>query len=323
MKGFGVSNFITQEPMRIDAIFDIGSVHKNFKWVVLHLLEKEGQLDLDDLVNSYVNEPVLPGVTLRHLMQHAAGLIDIPDSATFAADALAHPTTEFSYDTMMDYLHSAHGKNSRFGAYTSGRYVDFIVGVDSAYSSYGPLIANEVVKKVTGKNMRQLIDEKIINPLGLTDTSHTGYDPDPRLLAPGHADYVTISPFTPNAASTMALSSANGGSIQTNVSDLLTYTHNQFTNSDFLSAQIIDDLTTQYLQGFGMKSGLGVVQFDQWAASNFWGHAGFGIRSHSTTMLHNIDHDLSIVVFANIYAALDNDFQTNLAISEAILDALY
>lgn len=320
-KAFGVSNFVTQAPMNVNAIFDIGSVHKNFKWVLLHILEKEGVLNLNDLVNTYVSEPVLPEVTLKHLMQHSSGLCDIADISEFNNTVFNNPTVENSYDSMMVYLNNASGANS-YGSYTNGRLTNFTVGVNSSYSSFGPLIVAEVVKNITGKNIRQLIKEKIITPLGLNATTHMSYEPDPALLAPGHADSVTLSPFTPTAASTMGLSSANGGAMQTDISDLLSFTHNEFTNPNFLSAQTIEDMTSQYLQGFGMKAGLGVIQFNQWEPSNFWGHAGFGIRCHSTTQFHNKEHDLTIVVFTNIYTPRDN-YQTNYAISQAILNALY
>lgn len=320
-KAFGVSNYVTQAPMNVNAIFDIGSVHKNFKWVILHILEKEGVLNLNDLVNSYVSEPVLPGVTLKHLMQHSSGLCDIPDISDFNTNVWNNPTFENSYDTMMYYLNHATGTNS-YGNFTNGKLANFAVGVNSSYSSFGPLIAAEVVKNITGKNIRQLINEKIIVPLGLTATSHMAFEPDPALLTPGHADSVTLSPFTPTAQSTMGLSSANGGAIHTDVSDLLTFTHNEFTNTNFLSAQTVENMRQDNLVGFGMKAGLGIIQFNQWAPSNFWGHAGFGIRSHSTTQFHNKDHNLTIVVFTNIYTPRD-DFQTNYAISEAILNALY
>lgn len=81
-------------------------------------------------------------------------------------------------------------------------------------------------------------------------------------------------------------------------------------------------MTEQNLTGNGLKSGLGVIQFDQWIPSDFWGHAGFGIRSHSSTILHNKTHSLTIVVLANINTTKD-DFQTNYEISEAILNALH
>lgn len=320
-KAFGVSNYITQTPMHTDAIFDIGSVHKNFKWVLLHLLEKEGALNLNDTVNEYVSKPVLPGVTLRHLMQHTSGLCDIPDISEFNTDVWNNPTFEYSYDTMMYYLNHASGTNS-YGTFINGRLSNFTTGVNSSYSSFGPLIAAEIVKNITGKNIRQLITEKIILPLGLTATSHMAYESDPALLTPGHADSVTLNPFTPNAQSTMGLSSANGGAMHTDVTDLLSFTHTEFTNTDFLSSQTVEQMRQQYLQGNGMKAGLGIIQFNQWAPSNFWGHAGFGIRSHSTTQFHNKDHNLTIVVFTNIYTPRD-DFQTNYAISEAILNALY
>jgi D-alanyl-D-alanine carboxypeptidase len=320
-RAFGLANYVTKAPLKIDAIFDIGSVHKNFKWVVLHILEKEGQLKLDDLVNKYVSQPDLPGVTLRHLMQHSSGLCDIPASAEFQTNVWDRPTFENSYDTMMYYLNHSTGKNS-FGDFTNGKLAGFTPGVNSSYSSYGSLIACEVVRKITGKNMRELITEKIIKPLGLTGTSHMAYEPDPVLLTPGHADSVTLNPFTPTAASTMGLSSANGGAIQTNVSDLLKFTESEFTDTNFLPTKKIEALTKDYLQGQGMKAGLGVIQFAQWEPYKFWGHAGFGIRSHSATSLHNVEHKLTIVVLTNIYTPRDN-YQTNYAISEAIIKALY
>jgi CubicO group peptidase (beta-lactamase class C family) len=320
-KAFGFANYVTKAPMKVNAIFDIGSVHKNFKWVVLHILEKEGKLKLDDLVNKYISQPVLPDVTLRHLMQHSSGLCDIPGSSEFNTNVWDHPTFENSYDTMMYYLNHSTGKNS-FGSFSNGRLAGFTPGVNSSYSSYGTLIACEVVKSITGKSMRELITEKIITPLGLTATSHMAYEPDPALLTPGHADSVTLSPFTPTAQSTMGLSSANGGAIQTNVTDLLKFTESEFTDTNFLPSQKIDALTKDYLQGQGMKAGLGVIQFAQWEPYKFWGHAGFGIRSHSATSLHNIEHKLTIVVLTNIYTPRD-DFQTNYAISEAIIKALY
>ncbi len=323
-QAFGVSNFSTQEPMNTNAVFGIGSVHKNFKWVTLHLLEKEGVLDLDDLVNTYVTEPDLPGVTLRHLMQHSSGLVDIDDSPEFGDLAFNDPSHEFSYAEMMAYLNNSNGSNGRFGDFENGRYTnDFVVGVNSAYSSYGPLIAAEVVKNITGQTMRELTAELIFTPLGLSATSHMGYDPDPELLAPGHANFTTVSPFFPDAEHAMSYSSAHGGAIHTDVDDLLIYAHSQFTDPEFLSQETIDALTEEHLDGWGMKAGLGVIQFAQWEDPDFWGHAGFGIRSHSTTMLHNKDQELTIVVFANIFAALDNDYQSNFAISEAIQSAFY
>ena len=318
--GFGVANYSTQAPMTTDAIFGIGSVHKNFKWVLLHILEKEGVLSLNDLVNTYVTDPVLPGITLRDLCMHSSGLIDIPESTNFN-QIWQNGTFENSYDTMMHYLNNSTGSNW-YGPFTNGRLQNFTPGTDGSYSSYGPLILGEVVKSITGKNIRQLVHEKIVVPLGLTATTHMAYEPDPVLLAPGHEDSVTVWTYTPTAQSTMGLSSANGGAMHSDVSDLLTFTHNQFTNSNFISQNTISNMTQQYVPGRFKKLGLGVIQFNQWAPSNFWGHAGFGIRAHSTTILHNEMYDLSIVVVTNIQTPMD-DHQTNYAISEAILNYLH
>ncbi|MBT8198282.1 MAG: beta-lactamase family protein, partial [Acidimicrobiia bacterium] len=307
-------------PMTPNAVFGIGSVHKLVKWITAHLLIQDGELSLDDLVNDHVDRPSLPGVTIRDLMRHSSGMPDIVDVAEFMSAATSEQTREFTYDEMIGFLEASSGQNA-FGSFEQGRLAGFEPGIDMSYSSFGPVVLGEVMRTITGRTMQDLVDERIIDRLGLDNTSHMGLEPDPPGLTPGYADAETPNPFFPDAASTLSFSTANGGAMHSTAEDLLEFISAIFGNADFLGPEAVSALTSDALTGAGMSSGLGVIQFDAWRSRGLWGHAGFGIRSHSTTVLHQPETGVSVVVLTNLNAELDQ-YETNLAVTESILDAL-
>jgi len=313
---FGLANAETGEAMSADAVFGIGSVHKLFKWVALHLVAQDGLVDLDEQVNRYVATPVLPGVTMRHLMQHSSGLPDLPDIEAYNAAIAADQTQQLGYEDVLAMLETAEGSNS-YGAFTNGRLVNFTLGESMSYSSIGPLVGLRIVEAVTSTDAHSFTAERIFEPLELADTSHMAIAPDPVRLTEGHATSDTVNPFFPDAASTMALSSANGGAIHSTARDVATFGHAVFADDGLLTAETQAQLFAAPVAGPGLRAGNGVIQFDEWRDSGWWGHAGFGIRSHSTTLLHQPDLDLTVVVMTNLYTPLD-EFETNVAVSDAV-----
>ena len=56
MKGFGVTNIITSEPVDENTLFMIGSTTKTFTATAIVILQEEGKLDLDDKVQKWMPE---------------------------------------------------------------------------------------------------------------------------------------------------------------------------------------------------------------------------------------------------------------------------
>ena len=80
MKGFGVRDIRTQQPVTADTLFDIGSCTKAFTSAAVAMLVDEGKMQWDGKVNTYIpffrlSDPLAnQNVTLRDLLTHRTGV---------------------------------------------------------------------------------------------------------------------------------------------------------------------------------------------------------------------------------------------------------
>lgn len=86
-KGYGFADRERQVPFTPKTVFDIGSITKPFTAAAVLKLAEEGRLSLDDSLASYFPEAPADkrGITLHHLLVHAAGL---PDGLGFDYETL-------------------------------------------------------------------------------------------------------------------------------------------------------------------------------------------------------------------------------------------
>jgi CubicO group peptidase (beta-lactamase class C family) len=74
---FGIGNEEQKEKLNLNTIFELMSVSKQFTAMAIVLLKEQGKLSYDDPINMYL--PTLENysdITIRHLMNHTAGLPD-------------------------------------------------------------------------------------------------------------------------------------------------------------------------------------------------------------------------------------------------------
>jgi CubicO group peptidase (beta-lactamase class C family) len=138
------------------SLFLIFSAGKPFVAMLVHLLAERGQLGLDDPVARYWPEfscSGKEGITIRQVLQHRSGL---PVARRLWWDALAAT----NWPVCVRALETA-------------RPV-FPPGQVPAYHvlSYG-FILGELVQRVTGADLREVLRAEILDPLGLADT-HLG-----------------------------------------------------------------------------------------------------------------------------------------------------
>ncbi|CAN5724053.1 hypothetical protein BH23GEM9_BH23GEM9_12990 [soil metagenome] len=91
MKGNGKANVEWDVPMPADAMFEIGSVTKQFTAAAILLLRDEGKLSLDDEITKWLPDFNMRGnrVTVR-LLDHASGMVgltEIPEVQQLSCDA--------------------------------------------------------------------------------------------------------------------------------------------------------------------------------------------------------------------------------------------
>ena len=124
------------------------SVSKAVTAMLIHLLDERGQIHLMDPVGHYIPEFVASGkenITIHHILSHRGGIPIPPRNID--------PEIIFNHDEIVQLLCKAKpvspgGRRTAYHAITGG----FILG--------------EIVRRVTGKDIREFMRESVQNPLG-------------------------------------------------------------------------------------------------------------------------------------------------------------
>jgi uncharacterized protein YbbC (DUF1343 family)/CubicO group peptidase (beta-lactamase class C family) len=137
-------------PMTVDTLFDLASLTKPIATATsVMILAERGAIGLDDRLAKYVPECGQNGkaaITLRQLLLHVSGL-----PADTPKDDFAHGRAEAIRRICKAPLRSAPGSAS-------------------LYSDLGFILLEEVVRRVTSRELPAFAAETIFGPLGMTDT---------------------------------------------------------------------------------------------------------------------------------------------------------
>jgi CubicO group peptidase (beta-lactamase class C family) len=204
-KGYGVRSLNTQQKMDENTLFGIASNSKAFTAAALGILMDEGKIKWDDKVRDYIPEfklyspYVTEEFTIRDLLTHRSGL------GLGAGDLMFFPDS--SDFVLKDIIY-----NLRFLKQVSG----FRTKYDYDNNLY--IVAGEVVARVSGKSWDDFVQEKIIDPLGMTKTATSFHRlPDKNDVIDGHAP--VDGKVQVIARSSMKVGHSAGG-INSNISDL-------------------------------------------------------------------------------------------------------
>ncbi|MGQ0642686.1 MAG: serine hydrolase domain-containing protein, partial [Gemmatimonadaceae bacterium] len=169
--GYGMANLELDVPITPAAIFHVASVSKQFTAMAVMLLARDGKLSLDDDVRRHL--PELPDygykITVRHLLQHTSGLRDQWDLLFMARGRF-----EENRITEADVIEIVSRQKA----------LNFVPGSEYLYSNTGYTLAGTIVKRVSGKSLREFADERIFRPLGMT---HTHFHDDYTMVVKGRA----------------------------------------------------------------------------------------------------------------------------------------
>jgi len=137
-------------PVRHDTLFNLFSASKAVTAMLMHLLDERGILRLDDRVAEYIPEfgrCGKEGLTIRHVLVHRAG-VPVMAGAKMAPALLANP------QRVLELLCDARP------FHVPGRRVAY-------HALTGGYILAEVIRRVTGRDVRQVLREEVREPLGL------------------------------------------------------------------------------------------------------------------------------------------------------------
>jgi CubicO group peptidase (beta-lactamase class C family) len=156
IRAYGFSDLEHKVPTNPSTVYRIGSITKQFTAAALLLLAEEGKLSIDDPLSKY-----LPGfprgteVTLRHLLTHTSGLRGYLSEEYFAREARLDRTT---------------GETVAYIAALESPY-RFDPGTGWRYANSGYELLGAVIEKVSGQPFAKFLKDRILDPVGLSNTS--------------------------------------------------------------------------------------------------------------------------------------------------------
>lgn len=234
-RGYGMANLEHSIPMSPASIMDTGSVSKQFTAMAIALLAEQGKLTLDDDVRKYL--PELPQyeapITIRHLIHHTSGVRDY--------------LTLMSIAGMRDDDYYVDGEVVNLLA--RQKELNFRPGSEFLYSNSGYFLLSQIVKRASGKTLREFADENIFKPLGMTRTRF--YDDHNEIVKNRAASYVPRRGGAFQIAAT-ALDMVGDGNVFTCVEDLFLWDQNFYHNK---LGRVGQELINQVLTTGTLNSG--------------------------------------------------------------------
>ncbi len=222
-RGYGLANIEEDVPITSESVFDIGSTSKQFTAASILLLEKQGKLSVNDDVRKYIPElpDYGPKITLLHLLNHTSGLRDYLTLMELAGINTDSVTTD----------------EDALQIITRQKALNFAPGSDWLYSNTGFFLLSIIVKRVSGKTLREFAAENIFTPLGM---SHTQFRDDHTALIPDRA--MAYDPKEKKDGFKLDVSyfeQTGDGAVHTSVADLIKWDENFYSGQvggrDFLA----------------------------------------------------------------------------------------
>ncbi len=140
-----------------DSQYRIGSITKTITAVLVLQCRDEGLLDLDDPIGTFVPETGYGSLTVRSLLAHVSGIQSEP----------VGPWWERSPGVAIDELLAAN----------PGSGVVFGPGEQYHYSNLGYGLLGEAVARLRERPWSELVEERVLAPLGMTRTSYLPAEP--------------------------------------------------------------------------------------------------------------------------------------------------
>ena len=171
----GLADLETERSATPETQYRVGSITKTFTAAAVFQLRDEGRLDLDDPVGRHVEELTVATPAIRALLSHASGLQREQPGDMW--ETMVMPSQE--------ELVASLGVAERV-----------IPGSYWHYSNLAFSILGLVVERLRGVPYRQVVNERLLAPVGLTRTTWTPAEPvaTPYLVDP-FADAVSLEPM--------------------------------------------------------------------------------------------------------------------------------
>src|SRR5688500_10276497 len=153
MKGYGKADVEWNVPMPVDAVFEIGSITKQFTAAAILQLRDSGKLSLDDPITKWLPDLGASGnkVTLRRMLSHTSGINQFSEAREWE----------------LNFFLPAIQRDSAYGLIKLDPF-QFPTGQVQAYNNSAFWLLGLVVEKASGMRYEDYVQKTLFEPLGMT-----------------------------------------------------------------------------------------------------------------------------------------------------------
>ncbi|MDX1392799.1 MAG: serine hydrolase domain-containing protein [Gemmatimonadota bacterium] len=283
LREYGLADVELDVPTPEGAVYEIGSVTKQFTAAALMLLVEEGAVSLDDDVSKWFPDYPLGGrrIPVRRLLDHTSGIKGYTEMESFRSLT----TQALEQDSLI--------------ALFAAEPFDFEPGEALIYNNSAYFLVGKIIEKASGRSYEEFIEERVFGPAGMRSSRYCHKDELTPQRAKGYqmgADGLRPADYLDHRWPYSA------GSLCSTVEDLATW--NQALHGDGEGGTLLtpasyaamitpgtleDGTPVRYAKGLMITSRDGQTRI---------AHGG-GIFGYLSELRYLPDEDLSIVVLIN------------------------
>jgi len=186
---FGMQSLETQTPVTLDSVFCVASVSKAFVATAVMQLAERGKINLDAPIVQYLpyfqmDDERYRQMTIRQMLSHTSGMPDMG---------------EYEYDDLLANPEWDDGAAERYVRQLSSKKLIANPGERFFYSNIAYNVLGDMIAKVTGKSFERAMQEYILMPAGMPNSTFLLAEVPPGLLAVPHlrSPEMRINPVYP------------------------------------------------------------------------------------------------------------------------------
>jgi CubicO group peptidase (beta-lactamase class C family)/D-alanyl-D-alanine dipeptidase len=285
-RGFGLADPKAGTAATADTLYRVGSVSKPFTALLLMILVEMGLIDLDAPLSRYVPEihpknPFGKDITLRQILCHRSGLVRESPVGNYFDDT--NPTLAATVKSLnrTELLYAPDTK--------------------TAYSNAAVALAGYVAERNQKTPFARLMQEKLLGPLGMSDSS---FDPPPALRKRLASAVMWTLHGREFPAPTFDLGTAPAGNLCASANDMARFLRFLFAGGRGPKGQILkrsslEQMWTPQLVKKGTKSGFGIgFHVQQLDGHRYIGHGG-AVYGFATALAALPDDKLGVIVMGS------------------------
>ena len=262
-KAFGLADIELNSSMKVESVFEIGSITKQFTAMAILMLYEQGKLKLDDEITKFIPDYPTNGnkITIHHLLTHTSGICSFTDMKSINEISKKDLTPV----ELIDFF-----KNEP---------MDFKPGEQFKYNNSGYVILGYIIELLTGKSYGDYIEQNILQKIGMESSIYASHKKIIKNRASGYQDkngYINCTYIS----FTIPYSS---GSLMSNAEDMFKW-QQAIRNNLLISKQTTEKMFKNYNLNNGEKINYGYawhIKEINGVPTNEHGGSIFGFKSMS------------------------------------------